>query len=289
MHVLPPELKQALCREFNVAEIEFTAVGGGSINHTGKILFAGKSLFLKWNTLKAYPKMFEAEYRGLKILISANSIDVIEPILFGQTENIQYLVLRYNSSSVKRPDFWNEFGEQLALLHSTTSEMFGLDHDNYMGALSQCNSPTRSWIEFFIYNRLQPQVALALERDLISTSTANAFEALYGKLGTLLPEEKPSLVHGDLWAGNLMANEKGLPVLIDPATYFGNAEVDLAMTTLFGGFDPIFIDSYTSVKPLILGFKSRFDLYNLYPLLIHVNLFGKSYLPQVVSILKKYV
>jgi fructosamine-3-kinase len=130
---------------------------------------------------------------------------------------------------------------------------------------------------------------MAIDGGFFETSVIKKFHQLYKKLSVLLPDEKPSLLHGDLWSGNLLADETGLPCLIDPAVYYGNREIDLAMTRLFGGFDQKYLEAYDEEFPLVPGLERRYDLYNLYPLLVHTNLFGGNYPAQVVSIVNRFV
>ena len=180
-------------------------------------------------------------------------------------------------------------GQRLASLHRCSSEFFGLDDDNYIGSLRQYNHPNSNWINFFIEQRLEVQVKLAINKwRCCPHGGQKKFESLYAKLPSLIASEKPSLVHGDLWSGNLITDDKGEPCLIDPAVYFGNREADLAMTRLFGGFNDEFYSAYEESFPLPQGSEKRIDLYNLYPLLVHVNLFGGSYVHSVEGILRAF-
>ena len=147
-----------------------------------------------------------------------------------------------------------------------------------MGSLAQVNRQGVSWTEFFIEERLKPQVELGELKGLLAGSILDQFEIVYEKLDSLYPAERPALIHGDLWSGNYLVNSAEKPVLIDPAISYSNRECDIAMTTLFGGFQQLFYDAYNEVFPLQQGWKQRLDLWNLYPLLVHVNLFGTSYL-----------
>lgn len=180
--------------------------------------------------------------------------------------------------------FWKTLGEQLAQLHHHSHKSFGLDHNNYIGSLVQLNEPLSSWIEFFIHRRLEPQLRLLNPPPRV----IKQFEQLYAKLPQLMPDEKPALLHGDLWSGNLITNAHGLPCLIDPAVYFGHREAELALTRLFGGFPNDFYEAYTDTSPLPSGFEDRVDLYNLYPLLVHANLFGGGYTDQALSIVARF-
>jgi len=150
------------------------------------------------------------------------------------------------------------------------------------------NHKHNSWTDFFREERLEKQVRLARNNDIIDKRVVSAFDNFYAKLDNVFPKEPPALLHGDLWAGNFMVNEVGAPVVIDPAVYYGNREMDLGMTTLFGGFDRQFYISYNNYFPLENGWEKRLDYCNLYPLMVHVNLFGGSYVSSVLSILKKF-
>lgn len=261
---------------------------GGSINNALKLETSQGLFFLKFNKASRFPQMFEKEAKGLSLLHKAAEIDIPEVLQFGEAGDDSYLLLTYVSSSGMRANFWEIFGERLAALHKHKSEKFGIDHDNYMGSLQQSNRFHDKWVDFFIHQRLEPQVRLAREAGEIGKSTVSAFERLYNRLDKIFPPTLPSLVHGDLWSGNYMVNHQGEPCLIDPAVYFGHPEVDIAMSTLFGGFSQAFYDAYNDHNPLENGWRNRSDIYNLYPLLIHVNLFGGSYAHQVQRIVGRF-
>lgn len=289
MQNIPSEILQDIFDSCHLECKNFSPTGGGCINHGGKFRSQNRDFFLKWNSASQYPEMFKAEARGLTMLKNTGTIRIPEIISIGKTSSYQYLLLEFIESKPRSHNFWHTFGQQLALLHHNTNDVVGLDHDNYIGSLPQSNAETKNWVDFFINYRLQPQLKIGSENNKVDQSLIKKLEKLYQKLPSMLPEEKPALLHGDLWSGNLLSDDNGNPCLIDPAVYYGNREVDLAMTTLFGGFDPTFFDAYVEAFPLLKGYQSRFDIYTLYPLLVHVNLFGKSYLTQVVSILNRYV
>lgn len=267
---------------------DFSFASGGCINQGGRIKTTSGNFFLKWNDEKKFPKMFEAESKGLKLLQQQNTIRIPKVIGVGERGSYQFLLLEFIEQKSRSKMYWKQLGDRLAALHQCTAVSFGLDHDNYIGSLKQFNSAHSTWINFFIEQRLNVQVKLAIDAGLSGSDWTKKFETLYAKLPSLLPEEKPSLLHGDLWSGNLITDEKGEPCLIDPAVYFGNREADLAMTSLFGGFDDEFYSSYAEVFPLQKGYEKRVDLYNLYPLLVHVNLFGGSYVHSVENILRAF-
>jgi protein-ribulosamine 3-kinase len=268
---------------------KFDPASGGCINHCGIIHMDKGKYFLKWNNASAFLNMLQLEKKGLGILLESKTIRVPKTFEAGQAADFQYLVMEVISSSPRQPQYWRVFGEQLARLHQCSSTAFGLDEDNYIGSLPQKNTCANSWIDFFIDNRLNFQLQVASKSGLISSSTVKQFEQLYPKLSSLLPNEKPALLHGDLWGGNIMVDESGLPCVIDPAVYYGHREVDIAMTMLFGGFDMSYLKSYNEVYPLSPGFKERLPIYNLYPLLVHVNLFGSGYVSQVKSVLAQFI
>jgi fructosamine-3-kinase len=157
-----------------------------------------------------------------------------------------------------------------------------------MGALPQINQWAGNWTEFFIHQRLRPQVKLALDHHLLDPAHAAQFEKLYQRLNELFAVEPPALLHGDLWSGNYMCDSSENPVLIDPAIYYGHRNMDLAMTTLFGGFDDLFYESYQYHYPLPANYRQQWEICNLYPLLIHLNLFGKSYLSGILDTIRRY-
>lgn len=266
----------------------FSFAGGGCINESGICVTPAGSVFLKWNDRKKYPGMFDAEAKGLSLLRKGTALHVPEVLLCGETGSFQFLLLETIREGRRSNTYWETFGRGLAMLHRNTMDTFGLDHDNYIGSLPQTNAASPSWSEFF-EQRLRKLLKMALDTGRVEITMTKKFESLFLKLNTLLPKEVPSLLHGDLWGGNIMTNDVGQPVLIDPAVYFGHREADLAMTQLFGGFDERFMRSYEDVFPLSPGFEMRRDIFNLYPLLVHVNLFGGSYGRQVLSIVNRFV
>jgi protein-ribulosamine 3-kinase len=289
MSQIPSEIAQSISAQLGKTVVKFALTGGGCINHGGKLETNNGAYFLKWNDREKYPGMFLAETKGLNLLEGTHSFRTPKIIATGSTENYQYLLLEFIENATRHKQFWSHFGASLAKLHLNSHESFGLDHDNFIGSLQQSNRSYKSWIEFYIYERLQPQVSMCESLGYMRPGDMKLFEGLYQRLADMVPNEKPALLHGDLWSGNLLVDDKGDSCLIDPAVYYGNREVDIAMTQLFGGFDSTYFNSYGEVFPLHPGFKKRLDIYKLYPLLVHTNLFGKSYWLQVVSILKQFV
>lgn len=181
-----------------------------------------------------------------------------------------------------------QLGEDLAKLHRNSAENFGLDQDNYIGSLPQSNAHAVNWAEFFAAQRIEPQLRMAADGNFFSSAERKNFDRLLSRIDDIVPQEKPALIHGDLWSGNYLYDAEGKPVLIDPAVYYGHREMDIAMMHLFGGFAPEVFRSYNERFPLESGWKDRVDFHNLYPLLVHVNLFGGGYAGQVKSILRKF-
>ncbi len=253
-------------------------ISGGCINHSHKLETTAGNLFVKFNSTARYPALFEEEARGLLILQEAKAIHVPEVILTGDHQAFSFIVLEFLESGIERDDYWENAGMQLAKLHKVSAKNFGLDHDNYIGSIPQSNHRHDDWISFFLEERI-----LAIGSDIVSPYRDKLERTLHEKI----PLEVPSLLHGDLWNGNIMCGVEGTACFFDPAIYFGHREMDLAMTRLFGGFAPVFYKAYHSAFPLREGFNERVDLYNLYPLLVHVKLFGGSYAQQVLDILKR--
>lgn len=268
--------------------LDFRSIGGGCINSGGKLFTNQGDYFLKWNDAKRYSEMFQKEARGLVLLKESNAVQIPSVICVGENSQTQFLLLEYIESGRPNTKSWHDLGKSLAMLHKQTSASFGLDHNNFIGSLHQDNSQTDNWLEFFIQSRISLQLKLAIDGGKLGGSQLKNFESLYRELPGLLPLEKPSLLHGDLWSGNVLVDHHGNAVLIDPAVYYGHREMDLAFTKLFGGFETDFYNSYFEEFPVEQGFDSRVDIFNLYPLLVHVNLFGGGYTNQVISILNRF-
>lgn len=269
--------------------LKVDSVAGGSINHCFKIITSNKSYFIKLNSASDFPQMFEKEAKGLRILRGTKLIKTPLVYTCGNFADEAYLIMEFINSSIKPSNFWENFGRQLADLHTISNNHFGLDHDNYIGSLKQSNTKNEDWISFFIEERINPQLKMALNQGAFSSKISQDFEKLFTKLENYFPKEKPSLLHGDLWSGNFMVGDKGEAIIMDPAVYFGHREVDLAMTQLFGGFHPDFYAAYHEALSMEHDWEERLQLYNLYPLLVHVNLFGGSYINEVKNILQRFI
>ena len=285
MQKLPPEVNRWILEESGAEISAQSMVGGGCINQCFHVSAGSRDFFIKLNNQDRYPGMFEAEFKGLEALAAARTIQVPKPLNFGP----DHLIIEWLESHPRHPRFWEAFGKQLADMHRRSSKQYGFESDNYIGALPQSNDRCKSWYEFFATRRLIPQLKLAQGSGLLDASILSGFDRIMDRLEMLLIEEAPSLLHGDLWNGNFVDGPKGLAALVDPAVYYGHREVDLAMTQLFGGFHQDFYEAYHESFPLSPGWEQRCQLYNLYPLLVHVNLFGASYVASVRENLKRFL
>lgn len=264
------------------------SISGGDINDAYKLECEKESFFIKINSANKFPMMFETEAKGLDLLASSQEIDVPKVVLTGKSEDYAYLILDYIKSESEIDDYWIDLGTRLARMHKHSNSSFGLGYDNYIGSLPQSNTQHKSWNEFFISERLIPQINMAKGAGLMSKSLIRSFESLFEKIQDIFPEEAPALLHGDLWSGNFMTGDKGQAVIIDPAVYYGHREMDIGMTRLFGGFSFEFYNAYNNEYPLQPGWEERVEICNLYPLMVHVNLFGGGYLGSVERVLEKY-
>lgn len=268
-----------------LSNIIHSSVSGGGINEAYHLSSAGQSFFVKLNTPER-EIMFEAEARGLSELAASQCLRIPNVICFGQTNQNSYLVLEYipcqpfsNSSS-------RLLGEQLAQLHQIEQPFFGWHRDNTIGITPQYNPRENEWVGFYRRHRLEQQLTFAIQNGY-----GKQLQDKGNKLLERLPEffedyqPKPSLLHGDLWGGNAATDPKGKPIIYDPACYYGDRETDIAMTELFGGFSSDFYAAYHATYPLNAGYKTRKNLYNLYHILNHANLFGGSYPSQASNMI----
>ena len=282
----------------SVAIAHTDRVSGGDINKSYALtLNTGDRIFMKANA-KENAAFFTAEATGLSAIATTGAIGTPRILCTGTDDGEEvgysFLLLDYVESGKKRTDYWETFARELSAMHNADTTAFvnggrfGFLQDNFIGAREQVNTPAEKWISFFRENRLAPQFKAA--DAYFSSADRTRITKLLDHLDDFLVEpEASSLLHGDLWGGNVLCGSDGKAILIDPAAYIGHVEADLAMTELFGGFPPTFYAAYREVRPLQSGYEERRDLYNLYHLLNHLNMFGQSYLGAVQSIVAEYV
>ncbi|MBI3243969.1 MAG: fructosamine kinase family protein [Chloroflexi bacterium] len=280
---LPPSVLD-FCHHNGYGGIRRAApVGGGCVSNATRLDTDGGPLFLKVNDTTP-SDMFEREAEGLVALAAPNAIRV--PKVLGVGPN--FILQEFVEPGPRRANFWETLGLQMAALHNHTSPRFGFPHDNYIGPTTQINTWEDDGHTFFAEHRLRFQADLARRNRYRNSTDLRQMDSLVSLLSSLIPPQPASLLHGDLWSGNLHTGPNGEPVLIDPAAHYGWAEADLAMMTLFGSPPVSFFKAYESARPLEPGYRDRFDLYNLYHLLNHLNLFGESYLGPVQTIIRRY-
>jgi fructosamine-3-kinase len=289
--MIPDSLRDSLEDRLDVTIDAVAAVGGGCIANACRVETDGAPFFLKYGN-EEVARTFPGEAAGLEALDAADSpLTVPSVIETGAPTDARpgFLVMGWINSGREGRRFWERFGEGLAELHRHAAEEYGFVQDNYIGQSPQPNEWMDEWPAFFRSQRLEPQVHMARERGRWQTDWNRPLEALYRRLPDILPATPdPSVLHGDLWKGNFMVTAVGEPAIIDPATYYGHREADLAMTELFGGFQDRFYDAYRSAWPLEPGYDTRRDIYNLYHLINHLNLFGAGYAGSVERTLQSF-
>lgn len=286
------EVQSAVERALGATVRRATPVSGGDINEAFAVEIGdGRTVFVKCNA-RADAKMFAAEARGLEWLREAGTLRIPRVLAVANDDRAgpHFIVLEYLKPGRARSSFDEELGRGLAALHRAGAPAFGLDHDNFIGRLPQQNDPAPTWSEFYRTRRLGAQLERATLHRRGTARMQSGFDKLFERLDDLVgPREPPARLHGDLWGGNLHVDADGAPCLIDPAVYGGHREVDLAMMRLFGGFSERCFAAYREAYPLAEGYRERVELYQLYPLLVHVNLFGGSYVSSVERALARYV
>jgi fructosamine-3-kinase len=287
---MKPGLVAAVERALGGTIRDARSVSGGDINDAYRVTLGdGRVIFVKAND-RADSAMFPAEARGLTWLAEGRALRIPAVLCVSEVgAEHPFLALEYLASAPRVRDFDERLGRGLALLHRSGAPAFGLHFDNFIGRLPQSNSTRGTWAEFYREERLLPQLELARKARRATARMERGFERLLGRLDELVgPDEPPARLHGDLWGGNLHVDERGEPCLIDPAPYGGHREVDLAMMRLFGGFSSRTFAAYAEAHPLADGHEDRVELYQLYFLMVHVNLFGGSYAASVESALGRY-
>jgi len=281
----PEQVLKNIAEENSINISSITPLGGGDINEVSLITSKQEKKFvLKVNDAKTLPGMFPAEKQGLEALFKTSCIRIPKVISTGISEDKAYLLLEYIPHGKQGGDFWETFGEQLACLHKNTADKFGFEIDNFIGNLPQKNTWESSAGRFYVNQRLRPQLEMAEKQNFKLGISSDFLENIEDNI----PDEAPALVHGDLWSGNFIISSKGEPCLIDPSVSYAPREMDLAMMKLFGGFDRKLFYVYEEEFPLERGFEERVPLWQLYYLLVHLNIFGAGYRNQVMNIIRKY-
>lgn len=283
-------------------------VGGGSINRAWRLETTAGAFFLKSRD-DAPPNFFGCEADGLDRLRQAGADvppvvavqDVLEPKAASAAKNgtlpdvqegVPFLLLEWIEPGRWTSSRMRALGRQLAAVHRVEASTYGLASDNFIGLLPQPNRPADDWVTFYRERRLGPQYETGVQRGRIATGSyrAKSMDRLLARLERWLPKHPPaSVLHGDLWSGNVLAGADGRNVFLDPAVYAGHREVDVAFSEYFGGFSREFYEGYAEVYPLESEYDERKPLYQLYYILVHLNLFGEAYGPAVDAVLRRYV
>ena len=294
VHPIPAEVVERIeCETGEPSTIETCrSVSGGCINQAWVVsTTSGMEFFIKSNP-DCSEAVFATEANGLNAMNATETIRVPAVITFGQlSSGPAFLVLEAISSHTRAGNFYETFGRQLAEMHRRgRSAQFGFDSDNWLGASLQMNPRRDDWRTFWVEARLIPQLKMAQDNGVSSQKLQQLGQALISRIDRFINDdgEPPALIHGDLWSGNYLSDENGQPVILDPACYYANREAEFGMTKLFGGFPPQFYDAYQEAWPLTDGWETRTELYTLYHLLNHLNLFGTSYLGGCLEILQRY-
>ncbi|RYZ48455.1 MAG: hypothetical protein EOP49_18655 [Sphingobacteriales bacterium] len=261
-------------------------VTGGDIHQAFRVNTTNGRFFLKVNKASS-ADIFRKEYHGLQLLAATAALKVPAPLSFGQFGDCSFLLLEWLERKPGTEKDWGKLGAGIAALHRVSDVRFGLDENNYLATLHQDNTCRDTWSQFYTENRLMPLGHSLAGKGLLTAADMDLLGLVCSKMAGLMPLEPPALLHGDLWHGNTMFVEEG-PAIFDPAVYYGHRETDIAMTLLFAGFDQHFYDAYNETYPLCSGWEDRTALFQLYPLLVHLKLFGASYHDQVKEILNRY-
>ncbi len=287
---LPPLVAQEIRSRFGSLRIEDT-VGGGCISPAFRVALGNRTAFLKYSA-GASAEIFAVEALGLDVLRAAASGLRIPEVIGTSAADREpgWILLEWLEPGPRGYRFAERLGRGLAALHSAAASGWGWRRDGFIGPIEQSNQPALEWAEFWAERRLRPQLRLAVDAGRLP-GERRAWDDLFRQLPTSLAaaeDDGPSLLHGDLWSGNVLAaGTAGDPALVDPAAYHGHREVDLAMTELFGGFDRVFYSAYEEAHPLLPGYRpGRRAVYQLFYLLVHVNLFGESYRARTVDALR---
>ena len=288
MNIKSTELKsiyEIIELETGSIPLEIIRLQGGDINQVYRCFTKNNQLVIKVNIAEKFPNMFEKEKKGLELLEQSN-FKIPKIFSIGSFRKLDYLIIEYIKPG--KAINWKKFGENLANLHQISNSKFGLDYDNYIGSINQINTYENNWLNFYTNHRIIQLMIMARNKNLLNSQDCKKIESMCNSFKNLIPNALPSLVHGDLWTGNLICLENGLPVLIDPAVYFGHPEIDWAMLDLFGNYPKYSFEVYNEINPIEPGFEERKSIHQLYPLLVHLVLFGEIYYSSLMSKVKWY-
>ena len=263
-------------------------LSGGDINDVFLIQYKEESIVVKKNEEQRFPKMLAKEYSALQFLADNTPIRYPKVKSAFEADGFQYLLMEYIAPGENTEKGQLNLGRLLAREHRVTNPDFGWEEDNYIGSLPQINEFKNKWSDFYAECRLLFQTKMAFDNRLVDSAFVTKMESFCYRLTDIFPEEKPALLHGDLWGGNYFFDKTDDPILYDPAVYFGHREVDIAMTRLFGGFSEAFYKAYNEEYPMEKGWEKRIEFGQLYPNMVHLNLFGPAYLSAVTSVINSF-
>lgn len=290
---LPPSIRDAIYKELNAEPQHMQLISGGKVSHTARVDVNGTFYVVKWKP-NAPVGFFEAEARGLALLRMARAFRVPDVVAHGEATQTDpaYLIMEWiePAAGVDAAEFGADYGRILAALHSVTGASFGLDHDNFNGELRQKNTPTASWGAFFRDQRIAVQMEIARDKGYLTPDREIALRNMMDQVVAILhgSTNPPSLLHGDFWTGNLIVAQGKQLAVVDPSVYYGDREVELAYTEMFGGPPAGFLEAYRRAYPLAAGYEYRRPLLQLYPMLVHMNHFGDDYWGGVEAICRYY-
>ncbi len=277
-----------IAEQINSEIKSFKPVSGGDISSAYLLETQHQKLFLKVNSKSFAKSMFLAEQKGLQAIENTKTIAVPQVHLVSELDGKAFLLMDFIESRRPNAKDYTHFGRDLANLHLVSNDHFGFSSDNFIGSLPQSNAFHADWAEFYWNERIHPQLEIAKKNKALDDAKIPSKESALKIFRQVFGEVKPSLLHGDLWGGNYLISTDGTPYLIDPAVYYGHSMVDVAMSCLFRGFDAEFYDAYHEIISKQSYYQEQIKLYQLYYLLVHLNLFGRSYRSSVVDILERY-